>query len=76
MPEEERKKMLDELSRTMHGRAVREFLVEKIEEIGDVENCTSWEDALGRKHAVKALRELFSFLSLTKEDKRTTNQYL
>ncbi len=75
MPKEERKKLLETLSATAHGRALRDFLEEKIDEIKDVENCTSWEDTLGRKYAVKMLREILSFLSDKKEDKRTPNQY-
>lgn len=75
MPKEERKKLLETLSVTSQGRALREFLEEKIDEIKDVENCTSWEDTLGRKHAVRVLRELFSSLSDKKEEKRTPNQY-
>jgi hypothetical protein len=58
----ENKKLLEDLSRTSYGRALSEFLKKELEELKDVSNATSWDDALGRKHATRIIERLFSFM--------------
>jgi hypothetical protein len=72
----EQKQLLEELSRSMHGQALKTYLGEKYADIGDISKCTSWEDTLGRKHAISLLKEIFSFLEERKKEERTPNQYM
>ena len=65
----ENKKLLEDLSRTSSGRALSEFLTKELTELKDVSNATSWDDALGRKHAVKIIEKLFAFM----EERPKTN---
>lgn len=55
-------KLLEEMSKTNYGIALKEFLKEKYKEINSVSKCTSWEDTLARAHSLKILNELFSFM--------------
>lgn len=64
----EKRALLAELSRSSHGEALREYLEECYEEVGDVRKCSSWEDTIGRQHALIVLDGVFSFLT----DKQTT----
>jgi hypothetical protein len=58
----ESRKHLEDLSKTVYGRALHEYLDEELKILGDIENCTTWDETLGRKHAVKILRKLFQFM--------------
>lgn len=71
----EQKQLLRELSRSAHGVALREFLDEKLKDIGDVTKCESWEDTLGRRHAILLIRDLFSFLEEEKPAEKIPHQY-
>lgn len=62
MNRDERKKMLSELSRTAHGTALREYLKERVDAIGDITQLNSWEEAVGRKFALILVKEIFNFL--------------
>lgn len=66
----EHKKLLEELSRTSYGRALSELLNRELAELKDVKNATSWEDTLGRKHAVEILERILYFM----EEKPKANQ--
>ena len=59
----ENKKLLEEMKTTNYGKALKEFLKEKYKEINSVKDCKSWEDTLGRAHALKTLNEIFSFMA-------------
>lgn len=71
----ESRALLQELARTMHGNALREYLKEKREVIGDIKLCTSWEHTVGRQYALEVLDEVFSFLEEKKTTDKTPNQY-
>jgi hypothetical protein len=64
------KEILGSINGTPFGRALQEFLDDQFEELNDVQACTSWEDTVGRQHAIKILENLFSFMNA----KRITNQ--
>ena len=68
----EHKKLLEDLSRTSYGKALSEFLNKELEELKDVTNAQSWDDALGRKHAVRIIERLFSFME--EKPKANTNK--
>jgi hypothetical protein len=69
------KKILEGVNSTPFGRALREYLEDELSQIKDVENATSWEDALGRKHAGRIIRKVFSFLGIEKKEEKTKNNY-
>ena len=69
-------KLLEELSRTQHGRALREFLDEKYVEIGNIMESKSWEETLGRQFALNLLKDLFAFMEEKKHTEKTKNQYV
>jgi len=58
----EQSQVLAELARSGQGQILRIHLADLLDEIGDVSNCTSWEDTVGRQHAKKFVKEAFSFL--------------
>lgn len=66
---------LKQMKNNQFGEALRKHLEKLYEELGDVENCTSWEDTIGRKHAKRFLRESFSFLDKPDIQKSKRNQY-
>lgn len=75
MLSKESRQLLEELDKTQYGRALREFVDDELAALSDVENCESWDDTLGRKHAVRILRRLFSFMQERKTIKRDPNTY-
>lgn len=62
MISQDQRKLLEDLSKTPYGQALRAYLYEKLAEIKNIENVESFEDVLGRKHAVKVVKDLFGFL--------------
>lgn len=73
---QENKKLLEELSHTSYGIALKEFLDEEYSLLDDVSSCTSWEDTLGRQKAIKVLDKLFAFMGKKGIDTKQKNQYL
>jgi len=71
----EQKQLLKELARSSHGQALKEYLNEKRLEIGSVQNCTSWEDTLARKHTLDLLDDIFAFLGEEKIIEKPPHQY-
>jgi hypothetical protein len=76
MTKTEQKKLLEQLSKTSYGVALKEFLNEEREGLLDVRNSATWEDALASKKAIKLIDRLFSFMIEKKETNKETNQYL
>ena len=72
---EDRQKLLKELGSSSYGEALREHIREALDEVGDVEQCTTWEDTLGRKHAKTFLSGTFSFLYKKEAPTSSRNQY-
>jgi len=75
MIKSEIKEILEGINATPFGRALQAFLDDKLEELNNVQNCTSWEDTLGRKHATKVLEDLFSLMKIQKSKVASKNQY-
>ena len=71
----EKREVLKSMRENQFGDALRAHLHELLEELGSVENCTSWDDTLGRKHAKKFIKEAFSFLEKPDKKAPTRNQY-
>lgn len=71
----EQRELLKQLSRTMHGQALKAFLEEQYKIIGDITSCTSWEQTIGRQFAIGVLKDIFSFLEEKNETQKTPNQY-
>jgi hypothetical protein len=75
MIKSETKKLLEELGRNQYGKALREFLNEKREEINDIRSSKSWEETLGRGFALELIDTLFVFMTEKKEVSRNKNNY-
>lgn len=58
----EDKILLEGLRLTNYGKALQALLDEKYAELNNVNSCKSWEDTIGRQHAIKILDELFHFM--------------
>lgn len=58
----ESRKLLSELTHTNYGKALREFLDERCNEIGDISKCKTWEETQGRKFALDLIKDLFVFM--------------
>lgn len=63
----ELKKLLEDMGKSPYGRALREFLDEKYDEIKDVnkipEDADHAIESKARKHACKVIRDLFSAMT-------------
>ena len=73
---EDKRLLLVELSRSAQGEALRELIAEAKVELGDVTKCNSWEDTLGRKHAMEFLSKTFSFLDKGETKSQAKSQYV
>ena len=71
----ETKKLLEELNRNQYGKALREYLDDKMFEIRDVTKYKTWKEAEGGQIAVKLIRDLFYFMEEKKQTPNTRNQY-
>ena len=67
--------ILNGMATTQYGQALKVLLDEELKELGDVENATSWDDTLGRQHAVKIIKRLFVFMEPKKKVDKSQNQY-
>jgi hypothetical protein len=68
--------LLKELPKTSHGQALVRFLNQAKAEMNNVKTITSWDEALGRKNAVKVIDDLFSFMEEKKVEQVSKNQYI
>ena len=59
---QETKQILESVNATPFGKALQEFLDDQFEELNNVQACKSWEDTLGRQHAIAIIEKLFSFM--------------
>lgn len=69
---QENRQLLSEMKNTNYGKALKNFLDDKYEEMNNVATCKSWEETLGRAFAVKILDDLFSFMKEKTESKNKT----
>jgi hypothetical protein len=75
MTQEEKQTLLAELAKSAYGEALREHIADALEEVGDVSNCTSWDDTLGRKLSKDFLTKTFFFLDKNETTKTQRTQY-
>lgn len=68
--------LLNELPKLAHGQALLKFLEEEKKILNDVKTLTSWEEALGRKNAIKIIDDLFSFMGEKKVETKSRNTYV
>lgn len=68
--------LLREMSNTPYGKAIEEFVADKEKNIGSVKNAVSWEDTLGRKHALKVLDEILYYMGKKQPQEKGKNQYV
>ena len=71
----ENTKLLQSLGTSAYAHALQEYLEQECERLNDVSACKDWEDTLGRKHAVEALKKIFSFLNIKTKEKKVANNY-
>ena len=76
MTKEDRQRILLGMKTTEEGRAVKDFLDEKIKEIGDIEGINGEVQLEARKEAKKILKKLFSFFYEGDEKPKTINPYI
>jgi len=67
--------LLETLPSSAHGRALQEYLEEEIQSIGDISSCQSWDETLGRKHAIKLLKGILFFYEEKKSKPKSPSQY-
>lgn len=74
MIKEERTKILLEMKDTSYAKATKDLIIEKIIELGNVENAKNWEDTLARAHAVNVLKKVFNHLKILKTEIKSSNR--
>ncbi len=60
--------LLKKLAKNPEGDALRDFMEEKIKELSDISTAEDWENVLGRKLAIKKLKDILFDLKLLKKD--------
>ena len=72
----EKQKILSEINRTPYGKVLREYLDQALAEIGDINTTQNWEETLGRKFAIKLIKDLFGFMEEKKDTSVKKNNYV
>lgn len=72
---QEHKKLLNDLSKTGYGTALKVFLKEELDIIDDISSCKTLKEMEGRQYAIKLINKLFSFMSEQKTTEKGKNQY-
>ena len=72
----ETKQLLIELGKSPFGRPLRDYLNEKLTDLDSVSDCKTWEETLGRKHAVELIKNLFVVIEDKRIETKTKNQYI
>lgn len=76
----EHKQLFNDLKNVSYGKALRAYLDEKYAEIGDITTIPSDEnlavETLGRKFALKLLKDLFNFMEDKKIVEKSRNPYV
>ena len=77
---QEHKQLLHDLKNTSYGRALQTYLEEKYTEIGDITSIPNdaniAEETLGRKFALRLLKDLFNFMENKKTVEKSKNPYV
>ncbi len=66
---------LQQLPNTPYGAALKEFLLDEYEKIGDIRSAKSWEETIGRQLSLDTLDRLFKFMGEIKKTKVNNNEY-
>lgn len=69
-------KLLEELPKTSHGQALKEFLDEQYAEINDVTTISTLDEAKGKQYALKVLKKIFAFYGEKLSTGKKPNQYV
>jgi hypothetical protein len=74
----ERIKSLRELSKLSYGKALKEYLADKLVDLNDLNKINNYEEYQAKKEAKKILLEIFKFLNLTETQikEQSKNNYL
>ena len=75
MISEQSKQTLLTLKNSAHGRALTELVEDALKELDNVSTITSWDDALGRKHAKEVVKKILYFLDIEKKVENSKNIY-
>jgi len=77
---QEHKQLLHDLKNTSYGRALTVYLEEKFTEIGDITSIPNdgnlAAETLGRRFALKLLKDLFNFMENKKISEKSKNPYV
>lgn len=71
----ETKKILGDLGKNQYGAALKEFLQDELNDIGNIATAKSWEETQGRQYSVKFIKKLFSFLDGKKVESKSKIKY-
>lgn len=63
------------MARTNYGAALKAYIEDELLTLDNVDECTSWEDTLGRRHAKKSLKKLLTLTAGEPDKVQVTNQY-
>jgi len=63
------------MATSKEGSAIKDWLQEAIDDIGNIDKAENWSDTVGRRKAKNKLKELFSFLKTTDDVAKKTNPY-
>jgi hypothetical protein len=73
---EDEKRILKDLWKTSYGKVLFKYLEIEYSKIGDITTANSWDEVLGRQHAFKLLKKLFSFGEEEKPPRSNNSQYV
>jgi hypothetical protein len=74
----DQKRLLSDLRHSNYGKVLSAYLEEKYKDIGDITTISGdniAEETLGRKYALKVLKEIFSFMEEKRSVEKGKNQY-
>ena len=73
--DERTNELLKEANSTAHGQAVIRFLNAYKEDLNNIKTVQSWDEALGRKYAIKFVDDLLSFMGEKTVETKRKNIY-
>lgn len=73
---EQIEKFLTELSSTSYGQALKAVLEQKKDELNNISTCKSYEEVLGRQHAINLINDIFKFMGEKKVENIKKNNYI
>jgi len=73
---QEHKQLLQGLTQTNFGQALKVYLEEELAKIGDLSSVKDWEETRGKQIAIKLIKDLFAFMEESKVRPPKPNQYV